>query len=122
MARKRAKIKKELEIVLFSEPTEGHLLHYWAEAQKLGIKQARFETLWFEAYNKFKARQAQELFSEKRFEIAGLLIEKGQDAKIRNTGRAFLNFGLEKLEKELETKLPRLKLEEVRPVRRRVRK
>lgn len=102
---------KELEIILFSDPTEQHFLHYWKKAQEKGISQARFETLWFEAYNDFISRQAQDNFQSKKYKMAEILIKNGKDKETRNAGRKFLNKALDALSEQFGVQLEKLILE-----------
>lgn len=101
----------KFEIFFFSTPTEGHFSHYWKEAQRIGIKYSKFEKMWFEAYNEFAARIAHQNLSKHRYQLASVLIEKGETKKTRNVGRKVLNQGLKALGKEFGFKPKFLKEE-----------
>lgn len=103
--------KKPFEIVMFSHPTKSHLVYWLKEAEKHGIKGKKFEKLWFDAYNRMSARDAEDLIQANYYPLAGLCITKGQTPEIRNSGRKILNQGLIALFKKFELEGPPILLD-----------
>lgn len=67
----------KFKIHLWGGPCKENFIHWLNKARQAGIKDSKFEKLWFEAINEERERCMKMLVHESRFKYAGILLEHG---------------------------------------------